>query len=156
MYSYPRRVKYPTETQIEIWKMNRKQLTGREIATQRNITPGMVSKTLTEANKRVKALLQNAARMNKITLEVLDPELGYARGISHMFGVNGYITFSPENGLHVWYDHKGDCIECEKYVFCREAILEEFKERNIPIDNPSLRPTNLVEILLTILEERMK
>jgi hypothetical protein len=156
MFLYPRKVKYPSETQIEIWSLKRNQLSGREIAAKREVTPGMVSKTLSEANKRVKALLQNAARMNKVTLKVISPELGYARGISHIFGVNAYITFSPDNGVHVWYDHKGDCVQCEKYTFCREIILQEFKERNIPLENPSLRPTNLVEILLTELEAMVK
>jgi hypothetical protein len=132
--------------------LKREQLTGREIAAKRNITAGMVSKTLTEANNRVKGLLQNAARMNKITLKLISPELGYARGISHMFNVNGYITFSPNNGVQVWYDHKGDCVQCEKYAFCRDVIQQEFKERRIPLENPNLRPTNLVETLLATLE----
>ncbi|MFX0051729.1 MAG: hypothetical protein ACFFAJ_11485 [Candidatus Hodarchaeota archaeon] len=156
MYFYPRRVKYPTETQIEIWSLKRKQLTGREIAIKRSITPGMVSKTLTEANKRVKALLQNAAYMNKITLDITSPEYGYARGKSHMLGVNGYITYSPKNGVQVWYDHKGDCVQCDKYPQCRESILQEFKERNIKIENPTLRPTDLVEILLTTVERMLE
>ncbi|MHA2139845.1 MAG: hypothetical protein ACW98G_18325 [Candidatus Hodarchaeales archaeon] len=142
--------------QIDIWTLKREQLTGREIAAKRNITAGMVSKTLTEANNRVKALLQNAARMNKITLKLISPEHGYARGLSHMFNVNAYITFSPDNGVQVWYDHKGDCIQCDKYSYCRESILQEFKERNINIENPSLRPTDLVEILLRTVEKRLE
>ena len=152
MFFYPRRVKYPTATQIELWSLKRDNLSGREIAAKRDVTPGMVSKTLSEANLRIKALLQNAARMNKITLKVTSPELGYARGVSHMLDVNAYITFSPDNGVHVWYDHKGDCVRCDKYSFCRDIILQEFKERNIRVENPNLRPTNLVEILLTKLE----
>ncbi|MHA2202490.1 MAG: hypothetical protein ACW991_02260 [Candidatus Hodarchaeales archaeon] len=152
MYLYPRKAKYPTNTQTEIWILSRNQMTGREIAAKRQVTPGMVSKTLSEANNRIKGVLQNAARMNKITLKVISPQIGYARGISHMFNVNAYITFSPENGVNVWYEHKGDCVQCEKYVFCRESILQEFKERNIKIDNHSLRPTDLVEKLFTILE----
>ncbi|PWI49091.1 hypothetical protein CEE45_02810 [Candidatus Heimdallarchaeota archaeon B3_Heim] len=156
MYFYPQKVKYPTDTQIEIWTMKRGQLTGREIAAKRSVTPGMVSKTLTEANTRVKALLQNAARMNKITLKVISPEHGYARGLSHMFNVKAYITFSPENGVQVWYDHKGDCVKCDKYSYCRESILQEFKERNIEIENRSLRPTDLVEILLSTVEKMLE
>ena len=156
MYFYPRKVKYPTETQIDIWSLKRRQLSGREIAAKRDVTPGMVSKTLSEANNRVKALLQNAAQMNKITLQIISPELGYARGISHMFNVNAYITFSPKNGVQVWYDHQGNCVECDKFAFCREIILQEFKERDIPVENPHLQPTNLVEILLTTLEANIK
>ena len=155
MFYYPRKVKYPTETQVEIWALKRNQLSGREIAAKKDVTPGMVSKTLSEANNRIKALLQNAARMNKITIKVISPELGYARGVSHMFDVNAYITYSPDNGVQVWYDHEGRCVQCEKYSFCRESILQEFKERNIKVEDPHLRPTDLVEKLLTILEERL-
>ncbi len=155
MFQYPRRVKYPSRKQIDYWSLSRNQFSGREIAAKKDVTPGMVSKTLSEANNRIKALLQNAARMNKITLEVISPELGYARGTSHMFNVAVYITFSPDNGVQVWYDHKGSCVQCERYAFCRDTILQEFKERNIEVENPTLRPTDLVEILLNNLEEML-
>ncbi|MFX0125784.1 MAG: hypothetical protein ACFFAE_19335 [Candidatus Hodarchaeota archaeon] len=153
MFTYPRQIKYPTKTQIEIWILNRNQMTGREIAAKRHVTPGMVSKTLSEANNRIEGLLQNVAQMNKITLEIISPQIGYARGISHMFDVTAYITFSPKNGVQVWYEHKGSCVQCEKYSFCRDIILQEFKERNIRIHNPSLRPTDLIEKLITRLED---
>lgn len=156
MFSYPRKTKYPTSTQIDLWTLKRNRMNGEEIAKKRAVTPGMVSKTLTEANKRVKGLLLNAARMNKITIEVLSEEQGYARGLSHMLGGNAYITYSPENGVQVWYDHKGDCIQCDRYSFCRQSILQEFKERNIPVQNPSLQPTFLVEKLIEVVEERLK
>lgn len=156
MYFFPRRVKYPTEKQLEIWKLKRTKLTGKEIAAEKEVTPGFVSKTLTEANQRIRGLLENAAHMNKITLEFLSEELGFARGQSYMFNVRCYITFSPRNGVQVWYEHKGECASCEKYTLCREILLQEFKERNLKIENPSLRPTDLVELLFEKLEEMAK
>ncbi|MFX0053170.1 MAG: hypothetical protein ACFE8U_17985 [Candidatus Hermodarchaeota archaeon] len=156
MYFYPRKVKYPTDKQLEIWELKRTKLTGKEIAAQKEVTPGFVSKTLTEANQRIKGMLENAAHMNKITIDLMNEELGFARGQSHMFNVRCYITFSPKNSVQVWYEHKGDCVSCEKFTLCREILLQEFKERNLQIEKPSMRPTDLVDLLFQKLEEMVK
>ncbi|MHA2110324.1 MAG: hypothetical protein ACW98W_02535, partial [Candidatus Hodarchaeales archaeon] len=78
MYFYPRKVKHPTDKQLEIWKLKRTKLTGKEIAAKKEVTPGFVSKTLTEANQRIKGMLENAAHMNKITIDLMNEELGFA------------------------------------------------------------------------------
>jgi hypothetical protein len=121
MYSFARKIKYPTNKQLKLWEMKRDQLTQKEIAEKKKITIGFVSKSLSEANSRIEGLLQSTANGNKISLEVLSGELGYARGKSHMFDVMAYITFSPKNGVQVWYEDKGDCMNCEKYAYCREV-----------------------------------
>jgi hypothetical protein len=150
------RIRYPTQTQVEVWFLKRNALSGRKIAKQRNVTPAFISRTLKEANKRIKTLLENTAQANKITLDRISAELGFAKGKSHMFDRTAYITFSPENGVQVWYDHKGDCTTCEELTHCRKILLQEFKERNIKIDNPQLRPTNLGDILFQKLEEMVQ
>ncbi|MFQ5979623.1 MAG: hypothetical protein ACE5OZ_15960 [Candidatus Heimdallarchaeota archaeon] len=94
--------------------------------------------------------------MNKISLDLISEQLGYARGQSHMFDVPAYITFSPKNGVQVWYEDKGECVTCEKYNFCRQVIIQEFKERNLKLETPSLQPTLLVEALIAKLEERLE
>lgn len=156
MYSFVRRIKYPTEKQLKIWELKRNQFEQKEIADKRKVTIGFVSKSLSEANRRIEGLLQNAANGNKISLDVLNGELGYARGKSHMFDIMAYITFSPKNGVQVWYEDKGDCINCEKYAYCREVIQQEFTERNIQLESPSLQPTLLVEKLITEIEKRLE
>lgn len=128
---------------------------GREIANQQKVSPAFVSKTLKEAKRRIKELLEDVARMNKITLEIVSEEQGFARGHSHIFNISGYITFSPQNGVNVWYEHKGECTSCDEYNHCREVLIQEFKERKIPIQNPTLRPTDLGEILFKHLEEKL-
>jgi len=150
------RLKYPTKTQIEVWFLKRNDLSGRKIAKQKEVTPAFISKTLKEANKRVKSLLENAAKANKITLDLISAEQGFAKGKSHMFHLAAYITFSPENGIQVWYDHKGDCATCEEFTRCRNVLLQEFKERNIKLNNPQLRPTDLGDLLFQKLEEKAK
>ncbi|MHA2232576.1 MAG: hypothetical protein ACXAB4_08785 [Candidatus Hodarchaeales archaeon] len=151
-------IKYPTKKQVAIWNLRRTQLTkdhrivGKEMAKQLDISPGAVSQFLTEANNRIRAILENAARMNKIRLDLLSPEVGFARGKSLIFKTQTYITYSPVNAVQVWYDHKGDCEGCEEFGDCRRGILQEFKERDLNVPNAALRPTDMVELLVRELE----
>ncbi|MFX1512726.1 MAG: hypothetical protein ACFFCQ_09080 [Promethearchaeota archaeon] len=153
MFSYVHNRKQPTERQVTIWNLNRNKLTGREIAQQIKVDPGFVSRSLKEANKRIKGLLEDVAKMNKIKLDLMNGELGIARGHSYIFDITAYLTFSPINGLQVWYEHKGDCTSCEEFVECRKALLQEFKERDLEIPNPTLRPTDLSDLLFKKIEE---
>ncbi|MFX0093544.1 MAG: hypothetical protein ACFFBD_17465 [Candidatus Hodarchaeota archaeon] len=138
---------------MEIWNLNRKHFTGKEIAEKQEISRPAVSQALREANERIKALLENAAKSNKICLELLSEKYGYARGRSGMFKTTAYITYSPKNGLQVWYDHKGHCESCDEYGDCRRIILQEFKERYLKVPNDALIPTKLGEILFQEIEE---
>ena len=147
---------YPTKTQVELWFLKRCRHSGKEIAKQKEISPAFVSKALKEANKRITSILQETARTNKIALDLLSSELGFARGHSRMFDLKAYITFSPANGVQVWYDHKGDCANCEEFDECRKNLFQEYKERNITLKKPALRPTDLGEFLFTTLEAMVK
>ncbi|MFX0092492.1 MAG: hypothetical protein ACFFBD_12080 [Candidatus Hodarchaeota archaeon] len=146
------KLKYPSETQAKIWRLKRTQITGIQIAKLKKISRASVSKTLKEANERIKTLLDNAARMNKIHLELLSAELGFARGYSHVFKVRAYITYSPINGVNVWYEHEGICEDCEDFTSCRKLLIQEFKERNLSVPTNVLRPTILGEILFQKIE----
>ncbi len=149
-------LKYPSPVQLEIWKLNRKRLTGVEIANLRQVSRAAVSKLLKEANYRIKTLLENAAKGNKIHIEKMSEKLGYVQGYSNIFKVKAYITYSPINGIQIWYDHKGHCETCEEYVNCRNILLQEFKEREINLhSNEKLRPNELGELLFRILGERL-
>lgn len=150
------KLKYPTKTQVEIWFLKRGDLSGRSIASQKDVSPAFISKTLKEANKRIKSLLESTAKANKISLELISDEQGFARGRSHMFDITAYITFSPENGIHVWYDHEGDCVKCHEYAHCRKVLLQEFKERNIRINDPKKRPSDLGNDLFRKIQEMLK
>jgi len=108
-----------------------------ELAKEKKVTPAFVSQTLKEANERIDALLHDAAKANKIKLNYVNTELGFARGKSFVLKMTIFITFSPTNGVQVWYKHQGGCVGCEIYEECRTALLQEFKERKLPIDNPT-------------------
>ena len=155
MFVNYRNTKPPTKRQITIWNLKRNEKSGREIAKEIEVDPAFVSRSLKEANKRIMGLLKEAGKMNKIKLNLIDGELGYARGHSHIFNISAYITFSPINGLQVWYEHKGDCTSCEEFVECRTALLQEFKERSIKIQNPTMSPTELSDLLFSKIEERL-
>jgi hypothetical protein len=148
--------RYPSTLQMEIWQLKRTKLTGKQIAYRKQISHAAVSKTLKEANKRVISLLENGARMNKIHLNLISAKLGFARGYSHVFKVRAYLTYSPTNGVNVWYEHKGVCENCEDFVNCRKLLLLEYKERDMKVPNNALRPTTLGEILFLELEEMLK
>ena len=120
-------LKYPSQAQVEIWFLKRNNLSGRKIAQQRDVTPAFVSKTLKEANKRIESLLKSTAKANKITPEIISPELGFIKGKSHMFNCTAYITFSPQNSIQVWYDHKGNCATCEDFSLCKQFYFRSLK-----------------------------
>ena len=155
MFVNYQKTKPPTKRQITIWNLKRNEKSGREIAKEIEVDPAFVSRSLKEANKRIKGLLTEAGKMNKIKINLIDGKLGYARGHSHIFNISAHITFSPINGLQVWYEHKGECTSCEEFVDCRKALLQEFKERNIRITNPSMSPTDLSDLLFRRINERL-
>lgn len=146
-------LKYPTEKQVEIWHLKRNRLTGNQIAKKKGINAATVSKLLKEANERIMTLLENAARGDKIHLEKIDPQIGYAKGHNYTLDIDAYLTYSPLNGVQIWYDHVGECEKCQEYGQCRMSIFQEFKERGIEIPNQKLRPTNLIDFLFEKLEE---
>ncbi|MHA2299165.1 MAG: hypothetical protein ACXAEU_24730 [Candidatus Hodarchaeales archaeon] len=152
MFAFPQKTKYPTDAQLEIWTLNRNRIQGKEIAKMKNVTPAFVSKTLKLTTKRIEGLLVNAAKTNRITLEIIDPVIGFAKGYNHTLKDISHLTFSPQNGVQVWYEHQGDCVDCDIFEECRLMLLNEFKERNIKPKSETLAPTNLADELFINLE----
>jgi len=52
MFAFPRKTKYPSDAQLEIWIMNRNKISGKEIAKRKDVTQSFVSKTLKITLKR--------------------------------------------------------------------------------------------------------
>jgi hypothetical protein len=138
---------------MEVWILKRnKRMKGNEIAEKKDITTASVSKSLKEANSRIDDLLKNSAKANKIKLEILSPKLGYARGYAPALKLRVYITYSPVNGIQVWYDHQGACEMCEELNGCRHSLLQEFKERSLDVPSKTIRPSDLSALLFTKIE----
>jgi hypothetical protein len=159
MFAFPRKTKYPTDAQLEIWTLNRNNIQGKEIAKLKDVTQAFVSKTLKITTNRIEDLLVNAAKTNRITLEIIDPVLGFAKGYHHTLKDVAHLTFSPQNGVQVWYEHQGDCADCGIFDECRTMLLNEFKGRNLKPKNETLAPTHLADELflkLEVLSQRKK
>jgi hypothetical protein len=152
MFALPRKTKYPSDAQLDIWNLNRNKIPGKKIAKLKDVTPAFVSKTLKITNKRIEDLLVNHGKANRITLEHIDPVLGFAKGYHHSLQDTAHITFSPQNGVQVWYEHEGDCTDCEIFDECRKMLLNEFKERDLTPKNQTLAPTDLADELFINLE----
>jgi hypothetical protein len=152
MFIFPRKTKYPNDDHLEIWNLNRNKVSGKDIANLKNVTPASVSKTLKITNKRIEDLLINAAKSNRITLEYIDPVLGFAKGHHHSLNDTANLTFSPQNGIQIWYLHEGDCANCDIFDECRKILLNEFKARNLTPKSDTLAPTDLIDELIINLE----
>ena len=131
-------------------------MNGKEIADKKKISTASVSKTLKNVNSRIEELLKSAASSNKIKLDILSSKQGYARGYSPPLKIRVYITYSPANGIQLWYDHKGSCEMCEVLNGCRDLLIKEFKEREIEIPHKAIRPSDLSALLFSKIEGRLE
>lgn len=142
---------YLTDKRKLIWDLRSKGFTEADIARKLKVSRQTVHKALDIANSKVSIALQEAAKINKIKTKILDPAKGVLLGYSPYFKTDALITFSAENGVQVWYKHEGDCNNCDQIQFCKEALLTEAKDRNIPLPENanSMPPSKLAEILFS-------
>ena len=142
---------YLTDKQKLIWDLKSKGFTEAGIARKLKITRQTVHKALDVANFKVSTALEEAAKINKIKIKTLDSAKGILLGYSSYFKTDAIITFSAKNGVQVWYKHEGDCNNCDQIQFCKEALLMEAKDRNIPLPGNanSMPPSKLAEILFS-------
>jgi hypothetical protein len=142
---------YLTSRQKLMWDLKAKGFSEADIARKLEVTRQTVHKALDIANLKVYTALQEAARINKIKIEVIDPARGILLGFSPDFKTKALITFSMRNGIQVWYKHEGNCENCDQLQVCKEMLLAEAKDRNIqlPESANSMLPSKLAEILFS-------
>ncbi len=142
---------YLTSKQKLIWDMKSKGLPEASIARKLQVTRQTVHKALDIANSKVSTALKEAAKINKIKIETLNPAKGILLGYSSYFKTEALITFSAKNGVQVWYKHEGDCNNCDQFQFCKKILLSEAEDRNIPLPTNanSMPPSKLAEILFS-------
>jgi transcriptional regulator len=130
---------YLTPTQKTIWKLKSTGLPEASVARKLNVTRQTVHKALDIANSKVQESLEEIARINKIKIQTLNPANGVLIGYSSHFKTKAIVTFSAKTGIQVWYRHEGDCRSCEQLQTCKETLLAEAKDRNIPTpENPDI------------------
>ncbi|TFG12747.1 hypothetical protein EU537_08615 [Candidatus Thorarchaeota archaeon] len=128
-----RSLRFPTKRQTQIWMKRRRSVSPSEIARNLKVSRPYISKAQRIAEKRITKLLRNAASINRIDIESLSSRFGFASGYCHTHNTNTFITFSPKFGVHVWYDHIGNCDECERKSECDKILRGLAKEWQISI-----------------------
>ncbi|HTY74335.1 MAG TPA: hypothetical protein VMD05_02075 [Candidatus Nanoarchaeia archaeon] len=142
---------YLTPTQKQIWNLKSTGLQEAGVARKLNVTRQTVHKALDIANSKVAQSLTETAKINKIKIQTVNPATGVLIGFSTHFQTKALITFSAKNGIQLWYKHEGDCKNCEQIQTCKEALLAEAKERNIPLPEniASALPSEFAETLFS-------
>ncbi len=142
---------YLTPTQRKIWDLKNTGIPEAKVAKKLNVTRQTVHKSLDIANSKIAKSLEETAKINKIKIQTVNPETGVLLGYSTHFQTKALITFSAKNGVQVWYKHEGDCQNCEQLQTCKETLLTEAKERNIPVSETmgKMLPSEFSEILFS-------
>jgi hypothetical protein len=138
-----------------VWLRRRRKVAPSEIARELNVSRPFVSKAHRIAKQRVSKLLKNAAAINRITLNNSSPDHGFAVGYCPGTEATSYITFSPRFGVHVWFDHEGNCSECSESSECWRILtdLAEDWRVSIPADMP---PTDFASMLFKRMMETLR
>ena len=149
---------YLTKKQSFIWSLSSNGLTEAGIARKLSITRQTVHHALNSANQKIGESLEETANINKIEIQTLNPTKGFLIGYSPHFKTQTFITFSAKNGIQIWYKHEGNCEKCKRQTACREVLLEEAKERKLPLQEPAdqVLPSKLAEALFSAITGGIK
>lgn len=95
-----------------------------EIAQEYNITKQAVGKALQAADSKILKTLIEMARANQIEIRHIDEEKGLLLGRSLQLQKKAVIFLSKTHGIQVWYEHTGECMNCEHNQRCTEILTE--------------------------------
>ena len=124
---------YLTSRQLDIWRLRRDGLPQFRIAERLGVTRQAVHNVIGVIDEKVSGALQNAARINKVEVQYMDPVKGIPLGYSPEVRDRLIITFSARHGIQTWYRHTGQCAGCSLEEKCRRMLLEEAEERSITL-----------------------
>jgi hypothetical protein len=147
---------YLTPKQRKYWGLRRSGLTQADISRKMDVTRQTVNKTFNVVDSRVSRALLEAAEVNRVEINRVDPEQGFLLGRSSSLGMDVLVTFSDRNGLLVWYRGEGGCSECSWLSSCKQKLLIEAEDRGIllPEAAEDMAPSKLAETLINkIMEE---
>jgi transcriptional regulator with XRE-family HTH domain len=147
---------YLTSHQARVWNLFRKGMSQSEIASNLGVTRQAIHKTVNTASDRVLNALLDAAHINKLDIRKVDPTKGVLVGYSPGFRSRVFLTYSPKNGVQLWYEHKGQCEGCQRREECTQRLLDTAKEWEVDLtqDEKRLPPTRLAERLFSeVVEE---
>ncbi|RLI54413.1 MAG: hypothetical protein DRO87_09360 [Candidatus Thorarchaeota archaeon] len=150
-----RDLKYPTSTQNRIWSLRRKQVRPVDIAEQLSVSKAFISKSQRIAEERIDGLMRHAARSNRIRLDRVSPQHGFAQGYCAAYDARTYITYSPKIGVQMWLDHTGDCSGCSELKECTRILKTLSEEWDLEIDE-SVPPTERASKLFQSMRRKLE
>lgn len=130
---------YLTPRQRHLWGLKLIGLTESDISRREEISRQSVHIILDVAQEKVSQALQEAADINRIEVKHVDFSRGILFGKSLEFGHKVVITYSPSNGIRIWYAHDDDCQECKLDKSWVRVILKEAEERRIEVNEDELQ-----------------
>jgi hypothetical protein len=134
------------DKQFEFWRLRRSGLPNINIARLFKISKQAVSKALITMDDRIEKTLQEMARSNQIEVERVISERGILFGHSVPFNASAIIFVSAKHGMQVWYEHEGNCGECNRYAQCIELLWDFADEMKIKLEKTE-DPTKLADEL---------
>ena len=148
-------LRYPTKQQSAIWLRRRQKDQPSDIAEDMTVSRPYVSQAQRIAEERIGSLLKHTAKVNRIVLDNLSSEYGFAVGYCHAHDSQTYITYSHKMGVQVWFSHKGDCDSCDLNENCNEVLRNLAEEWEITLAK-DLAPTQLGETLFNLIMRKLE
>lgn len=145
------RLGYLTPRQRHLWGLMLGGLTESDISRKEEISRQSVHIILNVAREKISQALREAAEVNRIQVEHMDVMKGILVGESLEFGHKVVVTYSPSNGIRIWYAHDDGCRECKLDKSWIKVILKEAQERQIELSEAELRlpPHKLAKVIFT-------
>jgi DNA-binding CsgD family transcriptional regulator len=142
---------YLTPRQRHLWSLKLIGLTESDISRREEISRQSVHIILDVAQEKVSQALREAADINRIEVKHVDFSKGILAGKSLEFGHKVVVTYSPSNGIRIWYAHDDDCQECKLDRSWVKVILKEAQERHIELSDAELRlaPHKLAKLVFS-------
>lgn len=126
---------YLTDKQLEIWKLRFKGLSKAEVGRQLGISRQAVYDAENIMLEKVEAALKHVAEASRIEIGQIDVSKGILLGINSETRKKVIITFSARNGIQTWHYEQPDCEACKWLESCRQRLLDEADERDIPVSH---------------------
>ncbi|MDD4127794.1 MAG: hypothetical protein PHV39_08950 [Methanomicrobium sp.] len=137
----------PTDDkQFAFWAMRRSGMPNITIANRLGISRQAVSRALILMNEKIESTLRDMAKSNSISVEKVSAEQGVLIGRSIPFKTAAIIFVSEKHGVQVWFEHDGDCGNCERYTECIELLWDYAGELGIKIEKTD-DPTRMADEL---------
>jgi len=136
---------YMTPKQITIWSLRRKNESQAEIGRRLGVQRQVIYGALRDIDLKLNRALMEAAQANSLDVRRIDTVNGILEAYSQAYDVPVVVSFSKNNGVHMWYLYEGRCDNCNRVPRCREMLKAEAEERGIKLTEGDLRlrPTQL-------------